>query len=95
MSAHEKRETLNRLCAEYPQEGDFWHEMFCPYFIVVAVDEKGILVLHKTIPVGATHYRFDENHVKYMTREELMNAVTYKTMRDKFVATCYREATRE
>ena len=57
-----------------------------PYFLIVAVDEKGVLVLHKTIEIDNDHYRFDDKQIKYMTRQELRDAVTYTTMRDKFVA---------
>ena len=28
-----------------PQPGDYWHEMFCPYFIVVKVKGDDITVL--------------------------------------------------
>lgn len=83
------REERHRLDEEHvrnPQEGDFWHEMFSPYFLVVAVGDKGVLVVHKTVPVGRDHYRFDENELRYMTRQELRDKVTYPSMRDKFVA---------
>ena len=83
---YNKQQNLNLKHIINPQEGDFWHEMFCPYFYIVAVDIKGVLALYKTIPVGSDHYRFDENEIKYMTKEELKNSVTYEAMRDKFVA---------
>jgi hypothetical protein len=80
------QDELNKEHALRPQEGDFWHERFMPYFIVVEVDEPGVWVLDKTIDVDDSHYRFDEKQRAYMTLEQLWDAVTYSTMRDKFCA---------
>lgn len=33
------REIANLKSLTNPQPGDYWHEMFCPYFIVVNVEE--------------------------------------------------------
>ncbi len=35
----------NQEALDNPQPGDYWHEMFCPYFIVVKVDGEKITVL--------------------------------------------------
>lgn len=36
---------LNQLALENPQPGDYWHEMFSPYFMVVRVNVDEITVL--------------------------------------------------
>lgn len=35
----------NRKALDNPRPGDYWHEMFCPYFLVVNVKGKNITVL--------------------------------------------------
>lgn len=32
---HEAQQVLNKTAMELPEPGDYWHEMFCPYFLVV------------------------------------------------------------
>lgn len=91
---HEEQEQLNREHVKKPQVGDFWHEMFCPYFLVVEVTKHGIIVLDKTKPVDEGHYTFDEKQPKVMTLDDLYKAVTYETMRDKFVADCMPKSSR-
>lgn len=41
----ERMELLNFQALHNPQPGDYWHEMFCPYFIVVDVKDDNITVL--------------------------------------------------
>jgi hypothetical protein len=85
---HEEQEQLNREHAKNPQVGDFWHEIFSPYFLVVEITKYGIIVLDKTRPVDKDHYIFDETKPRVMTLDDLYKMVTYETMRDKFVADC-------
>lgn len=82
----DKQQELNRQHLLNPQEGDYWHEMSCPYFIIAAVDEDGVLVFDTTYEVDKGHFSFRSDKIKYMTREELRKSLTYKTMPDKFVA---------
>ena len=35
----------NQAALDNPQPGDYWHEMFCPYFLVVRVQGSKITVL--------------------------------------------------
>lgn len=35
-----ERDTANQKALDNPQPGDYWQEMFCPYFIVVEADNK-------------------------------------------------------
>lgn len=71
-----------------PQPGDYWHEMFCPYFVVVAVDGDCILICDKKVDVDAEHWTFDLTACRYATLAELRRRVTYETMPDSFVADC-------
>lgn len=40
MSIKDARNELNLTRLRNPQAGDYWHEMFCPIFIVMGVDEE-------------------------------------------------------
>ena len=81
-----QQQLLNKEHIENPQIGDFWHEMFSPYFVVAEITNNGVIVYDKTLPDGPNHYVFDETKQKIMNKEEMRNKVTYSTMRDSFVA---------
>ena len=42
---HHKRELANTQALNDPQPGDYWQEMFCPYFVVVNVEGNQYRVL--------------------------------------------------
>lgn len=42
---YDERNELNQAAMVDPQPGDYWHEMFCPYFLVVQVKGSEITVL--------------------------------------------------
>jgi hypothetical protein len=83
---YEERQKQNKKHVDKPQVGDFWHEMFSPYHIVLAVTDTHVIICDKTVPAGSNHYTFDLTETKTVTLEEHKNIVTYQTMRDKFVA---------
>ena len=39
---HKAVQELNETALENPQPGDYWQEMFCPYFVVTAVNGDDI-----------------------------------------------------
>ena len=41
-----------------PQPGDWWHEMFINYHLVVAVQGQYVFVLKETEPAGENSYRY-------------------------------------
>ena len=43
---HKEQQRRNQAALDNPQPGDYWHEMFCPYFLVVHVDGDKITVLN-------------------------------------------------
>lgn len=81
-----KQQELNEEHVKNPQIGDFWHEMFGPYFLVVGIVTSGVIVLDEIIFISKNHYKFDETKPKFISLESLKERVTYPTMRDKFVA---------
>ena len=83
---YEERQEQNKQHTDNPQVGDFWHEMFSPYHVVLAVTDTHVIICDKTVPAGSNHYTFDLTETKTVTLEEHKNIVTYSTMRDKFVA---------
>jgi hypothetical protein len=45
MFDREKQLQQNQAALDSPKPGDYWHEMFCPYFLVVRVQGPKITVL--------------------------------------------------
>lgn len=78
------RELLNRAHVEYPQPGDYWHEMFCPYFVILEVVDDHVVICEKT-KQHSDSWSFDLSECKVISRVELEKQVKYSTM-DKFVA---------
>lgn len=70
-----------------PKPGDYWHEMFCPYFLVVHVKDKDITVLSCIeesennakidVPDG---WIFDYSKSITVNHEWIKDKVTYKTI---------------
>lgn len=86
MTRYEERQELNKKHIEDPQPGDFWHEMFSPYHVVLAVADNHVIICDKTKPTDWHHYTFDLSETKTISHQEHRDLVTYKSMRDKFVA---------
>ena len=86
MTRYEERQVLNQKHIENPQPGDFWHEMFAPYHVVLAVTDSHVIICDKKVSVDSHHYTFDMSETKTISHLEHRDLVTYKTMRDKFVA---------
>jgi len=70
---------VNELHLREPQPGDFWHERFCPYHIVLAVTPDGVVITDKTKPDGSSHYTFDLDAAKEITHEEHAMVVRYSS----------------
>ena len=64
-----------------PEVGDYWHEMFCPYFIVLAVDDNGYYVVcEDRKDVGPDHWTFDLTKAKWVDKS-YFDMVKYSTMK--------------
>ncbi|MBF8746878.1 hypothetical protein [Pseudomonas monteilii] len=70
---------VNELHLRDPKPGDFWHEHFCPYHIVLAVTPVGVVIADKTRPDGDSHYTFDLESAREITHEEHAKAVRYSS----------------
>jgi hypothetical protein len=85
-TSYNERHKKNQKHVDQPMVGDFWHEMFSPYHIVLAVTDTHVIICEKTKSVGSTGYTFDLTETRTVTHLEHRDIVTYSTMRDKFVA---------
>lgn len=81
---------LNQLAVTNPQPGDYWHEMFCPYFLVVAVDGDDITVLDfiskdpaKNARVNDSfggYWEIDYSRARIVNRDWIKHVVSYNTI---------------
>lgn len=83
---YKERQERNQKHVDQPMVGDYWHEMFSPYHIVLAVTDTHVIICEKTKPTDANHYTFDLTETRTITHLEHRDIVTYSTMRDRFVA---------
>ena len=66
----------NAAAIANPKPGDFWHEMFSPYFIVVDVKQDKITVLN-TVIHGDDGYYFDYDKPTVVDRKWMSERVRY------------------
>lgn len=100
MYDHSRQLKANRESLANPRPGDYWQEMFCPYFIVVQVKGPEITVLsclggpdsftrkHEPcakIDVDGAHWAFDYGKEMTVDRRWIERAVKYESI-DGFVA---------
>ncbi len=105
----EKQKQQNQQALDNPQPGDYWNEMFCPYFIVVDVQGQDITVLsclggsdsfnrkhepNAKIEVDGAHWAFDYGKEMVVDREWIAKAVKYDSI-DGFVADVVRSGKTE
>lgn len=101
---HEQRELVNLDALMNPQPGDYWHEMFCPYFVVVNIEGDKYRVLscmggpnsfnrkdepNARIKVDSEHWAFDYSKSMLVDHKWIEKAVTYGNG-DGFVADVVR-----
>ena len=68
-----------------PSPGDYWNEMFVPYFVVLEVREDlTLIVCDKTKEVDSSHWTWDLSQAKHVHRDYLKR-VRYGSI-DGFVA---------
>lgn len=100
MFDNKERELKNLDALMNPQPGDYWHEMFVPYFIVVNIEGEQYRVLscmggpksfnrkdelNAQIEVDNGHWAFDYSKSMLVNHSWIEKAVTYGTA-DGFVA---------
>lgn len=96
----EKQRLANQAALDNPNPGDYWNEMFCPYFVVVDVKGDDITVLsclggptsfnrkhelNARISVDTGHWGFDYSKSMVVNRAWIEKTVRYDTI-DGFVA---------
>jgi hypothetical protein len=100
MKIQDERNILNQEALDNPKPGDYWNEMFCPYFVVVAVNGPDITVLSclggpdsysrkHEVPAKITHkdgsWSFDYDKSMVVDRKWMEKAVKYDSI-DGFIA---------
>lgn len=72
---------LNEKHATDPQRGDYWHEMFCPAFVVLARLGNRVVFCDKVKKTDASHWTWDLDGggVKMLTVEEFRKRLQYAT----------------
>lgn len=88
---HAEQVKRNRQAIADPRPGDYWNEMFCPYFIVVDRRGDDFTVLSCLTPDlaridhGDGTWSFDYSKSKVVDREWIQSKVRYQSI-DGFVA---------
>ena len=94
----------NQQALDNPRPGDYWHERFSPYFVVVNLEGDQFRVLscmggphhylrkdelNARIEIDRDHWAFDYSKSMLVDREWIRRAVTYGSI-DGFVADVVR-----
>lgn len=94
----------NQQALDNPRPGDYWHERFSPYFVVVNLEGDQFRVLscmggphhylrkdelNARIEIDKNHWAFDYSKSMLVDREWIRRAVTYGSI-DGFVADVVR-----
>lgn len=76
----------NTRHAIYPEPGDYWHEMFCPIRVVLAVTPETVTICETTKSTDKDHWTWDLSATKKILKEEFANGIRYKSeaMKHKF-----------
>jgi len=95
-----EQDLRNQKALAFPQIGDYWHEMFCPYFVIVNKEGDKFRVLsclggpksftrkhelNARIEVDSGHWGFDYSKSMLVDYEWIRKTVTYESI-DGFVA---------
>lgn len=72
-----------------PKAGDYWNEMFIPYFVILEVRTDGTLIVcDETKEVDSNHWTWNLQKAKHVYKD-YMKRVRYGSI-DGFVADVYR-----
>ena len=95
-----EQDLRNQKALAFPQIGDYWHEMFCPYFVIVNKEGDKFRVLsclggpksftrkdelNARIEVDSGHWGLDYSKSMLVDYEWIRRTVTYESI-DGFVA---------
>lgn len=104
MFENNKQDRLNQEAFDHPQVGDYWHEMFCPYFIIVQIQGSTYTILsclggpgsfsrqhepNARVDQGDGTWSFDYSQSMMVDRAWIEKTVKYSSF-DGFVADVIR-----
>jgi len=99
-----ERDQANQRALDNPQSGDYWHERYSPYFVVVNLEGDQYRVLscmggphhylrkhelNARVEIDRDHWAFDYSKSMLVDHEWMRQAVTYDSI-DGFVADVVR-----
>lgn len=90
MSRRAISKELNTEALNNPQPGDYWQEMFNPYFLVLRVIGDNIVIVDKRKDVGKDYWAWDIDAWKVVDRAYISSKVRYSTI-DGFCADVLRD----
>src|SRR6266487_4051314 len=85
MIFYEEQEAKNNEHIKNPQPGDYWHDMFCPIAIVLAVTEESVTFCEKTKEIDHDYWTWDLSIIKKVWKEDFGKNFYYDSekMKDK------------
>ena len=81
----------NQEALDKPQPGDYWHEMFSPYFIILKVIGNKLIICDTRKDVDKNHWTWSLKDWKLVDKNYLKKKVTYSTI-DGFCADVVRNS---
>jgi hypothetical protein len=86
MNRYEIQNKLNQEHFDNPTVGDYWQEMFCPYFIVLEiVDSSWFWICDERKAVDSNHWTWDLENSKIVSKK-YFDRVKYDPTNNKFMA---------
>lgn len=85
MSRIDEQKKLNQEHFDFPRPGDFWQEMFCPYFIVLGIEDDLFWICDERKEVDNNHWTWDLSKSK-LVYKSYFNRVKYSVSSQGFVA---------
>lgn len=88
---------LNQAALDNPQVGDYWSEMFCPYFLIVNVEDDKYTVLsalgtdNARVSIDNNYWGWDYSKAMVVDKNWIEKTVKYDTI-DGFVADVSRDS---
>lgn len=76
----EIQEKLNNEHFDNPEPGDYWNEMFCPYFVVLeCLPENKFVICHTRQPIDSHTWTWDLSKTQIVSKE-YFNVVKYRSI---------------
>jgi hypothetical protein len=85
MSRIDEQKQLNQEHFDSPRPGDFWQEMFCPYFIVVGIEDDLFWICDERKSVDEVYWTWDVSKSR-LVKKSYFNCVKYSASSQGFIA---------